>query len=363
MRIIHVFRGAVGGLFRHVCDQVAGQSAEGHDVGIFCDSLTGGSFAAAKLEILAPLCTLGIKRVAMKTLPGLSDVDVIRQMVGMARDAKADILHGHGAKGGLYARLAAKRLGLASAYVPHGGSLHYEWKNPKGAVFLTAEKLLRVKRSGLIFVCEFERDAYDKKIGIGSCASTVIYNGLAPDDFAPRKLDVGASDFFFVGEMRSIKGVDILLKALAEISLDHRPSLTLVGDGPEESEFRALAISLGLGEKVTFAGRKSMRDAMRLGRTLVVPSRRESFPYVVIEAMAAGIPVIASDVGGIKEALPENRLFGMGSVSQLAAKLSREIQHIDANLAEAASLRKVAGERFSTKRMVADTLNFYGHLI
>ena len=363
MRIIHVFRGAVGGLFRHVCDQVEGQAAAGHDVGIFCDSLTGGSSAAAKLATLAPLCTLGIKRVAMKTLPGPTDLAVIHEMVVMAREARADILHGHGAKGGLYARLAAKRLDLASAYVPHGGSLHYEWKSPKGAMFLTAEKLLRVKRSGLIFVCEFERDAYAKKIGLGSCASAVIYNGLGPDDFAPRKLQAGATDFFFVGEMRSIKGVDILLKALAEISVDHRPSLTLIGDGPEEPEFRALAVSLGLGEKVTFAGRKSMREAMRLGRTLVVPSRRESFPYVVIEAMAAGIPVIASDVGGINEALPKSHLFEVGSISEIATKLSEEKQQNDASIAEATSLQKIAGERFSTKRMVADTLNFYRQLI
>ena len=363
MRIIHVFRGAVGGLFRHVCDQVEGQAAAGHDVGIFCDSLTGGSSAIAKLATLEPLCTLGIKRVAMKTLPGPSDLAVIHQMVAKARAAKADILHGHGAKGGLYARIAAKRLGLASVYVPHGGSLHYEWTSPKGVVFLTAEKLLRVKRSGLIFVCEFERDAYDKKIGLGDCASTVIYNGLGPDDFALRKLQVGATDFFFVGEMRSIKGVDILLRAVAEISPDHRPSLTLVGDGPEESEFKALANSMGLGEKVIFAGRKPMREAMQFGRTLVVPSRRESFPYVVIEAMAAGIPVIASNVGGISEALPESRLYEVGSPSQLAAKLSGEKQHIDASFAEAVSLRKVAGERFSTKRMVVDTLNFYGRRI
>ncbi|MEO9169044.1 MAG: glycosyltransferase family 4 protein, partial [Aestuariivirga sp.] len=273
MRIIHVFRGAIGGLFRHVCDQVEGQAAAGHDVGIFCDSLSGGSSAAAKLAILAPLCKLGITRVAMKTLPGPSDLTVIHQTIVMAREARADILHGHGAKGGLYARLAAKRLGIASAYVPHGGSLHYEWKSPKGAVFLAAEKMLRVKRSGLIFVCEFERGAYAKKIGLGDYPSTVIYNGLGQKDFAPRKLQVEATDYFYVGEMRSIKGVDILLQALATISPQHRPSLTLVGDGPEEIEFKALASSLALDDKVTFAGRKSMHEAMRLGRTLVVPSR------------------------------------------------------------------------------------------
>jgi len=217
MRIIHVFRGAIGGLFRHVCDQVLGQAQAGHQIGIFCDSLTGGETATSKFEMLAPHCALGIKRVPMNTLPGPADLSRTAQLATMARQTKADILHGHGAKGGLYARLAAARLGLASVYMPHGGSLHYEWKSPKGALFLSAEKALRVKRSGLIFVCEFERDAYTKKIGLGQCPSAVIYNGLGPDDFNPRELDQQSTDLFFVGEMRAIKGVDILLRAMAAI--------------------------------------------------------------------------------------------------------------------------------------------------
>ena len=362
MRIIHVFRGAVGGLFRHVCDQVLGQAKAGHDVGILCDSLTGGESAASKLKSLTPHCSLGVKRIEMKTLPGPADLNCLFQTISMARQGNAEILHGHGAKGGLFTRLAARRLGIASVYVPHGGSLHYEWKSPQGVLFLAAEKALRVQRSGLIFVCAFERDSYAKKIGLAAIPSTVIYNGLSPDDFKPRQLSPSATDLFFVGEMRSIKGVDILLQALAAIDPRQRPSLTLVGDGPQEAEFKALANALNLDGAVIFAGRKSMAEAMTLGHTLIVPSRRESFPYVVTEAMAAGIPIIASAVGGIGEALPISCLFPVEDTNALAAKLEIGTNTRAKAMDEAVELQKVAAHRFSTTRMVAETLAFYQRL-
>lgn len=363
MRIIHVFRGAVGGLFRHVCDQVEGQAAAGHEIGIICDSLTGGASALEKFAQLAPYCNLGIERLAMLTLPSLSDLRVIAQTMAMAKRVDADILHGHGAKGGLYARLTARRLGLASAYVPHGGSLHYEWRSLKGAIFLSAEKALRVERSGLIFVCEFERNLFARKIGLGACPSAVIYNGLGPNDFKARALSPHATDFLFVGEMRVIKGIDILLRAVAQIEPDQRPTLTLIGEGPQEVEFKALAGALGITAQVTFAGRKPMAEAMRMGRVLVVPSRRESFPYVVIEAMAAGIPLIAANVGGIVEALPIDRLVPADDVAALAARLITEKRGGPDGRGGAEKLRHMALERFSVKRMVSDTLAFYERLI
>ena len=363
MRIIHVFRGVAGGLFRHVCDQVEGQAEAGHDVGIVCDRLTGGVAGSLKLAHLAPYCTLGIMRTAMHTLPSLADLKVLTQITDLARRVNADILHGHGAKGGLYARLAARMLGIASAYVPHGGSLHYEWSSAKGVLFLTSEKALRVKRSGLVFVCEFERTAFAEKIGLGACASRVIYNGLGPKDFQRRVLLPGATDLLFVGELRSIKGVDLLLRALARISADRRPSLTIVGEGAQETEFKALSSTLDIAAKVTFVGRRPMAEAMGLGRILVVPSRRESFPYVVIEAMAAGMPVMCSDVGGISEALPAAHLFKPENAASLAAHLMAQRYDAETLSAETEELRTIAARRFSTPRMVAETLDFYRQLI
>lgn len=125
MRVLHVFRTPVGGLFRHVRDLARGQFEAGHAVGILCDSTTGGDTAVKLLDSVAPWCRLGITRIPISRLPGLGDLSGARQTQGVAADLKPDIIHCHGAKGGLYGRIAARRLGIPSVYTPHGGSLHY----------------------------------------------------------------------------------------------------------------------------------------------------------------------------------------------------------------------------------------------
>ena len=80
LRVVHVFRTPVGGLFRHVCDLAREQSKLGAHVGIICDSSTGGKAAATVLESLDSACDLGIHRVEIQRTPGLSDLLAVRSM-------------------------------------------------------------------------------------------------------------------------------------------------------------------------------------------------------------------------------------------------------------------------------------------
>ena len=246
MRILHVFRSPVGGLFRHVRDLVRGQKMLGHEVGLICDSATGGAAADAALDALSAHCDLGITRRKISTLPGFGDFKGRNAVMALARSLNIDVIHGHGAKGGAYARLAASALKLPGVYTPHGGSLHYDWLRPPGAAFLLAERAMRLKGTGLIFVCEFERDLYARKIGLAGCHSTVIYNGLWPEDFNPRTLDQDAADLLFIGEMRALKGVDVLLQALALLPSAERPSANLIGEGRDMAKFTAMSRALEL---------------------------------------------------------------------------------------------------------------------
>jgi len=362
MRILHVFRKPVGGLFRHVADLVRGQSALGHEVGLICDSQTGGAAAEAELQKLAPHCALGTARIAISTLPGFGDLAASRLVAQRAKTIGVEIIHGHGAKGGVYARLAARKLKVPGVYTPHGGSLHYDWLKPPGAAFLAAERVLRFKGTGLIFVCAFERQLYDKKIGLGPCPSAVVYNGLWPEEFAPRTIAPDATDLLFVGEMRKLKGVDVLLQALATLPVVKRLTLTLVGEGADQAGFEALAQTLGLAEHVRFVGRKTMAEAKSLGRVLVLPSRHESFPYVILEGIAAQIPVLASNVGGIGEILPLECLVPADDSLALAQKLELLVPRAMPNLDVARALQTQAREKFSVARMTAGVLAFYNRL-
>ncbi len=354
MKIIHVFRSPVGGLFRHVCDLAEEQRKFGHDVGVVCDSLTGGKAAELALSQLQLQCNLGLVRFPISILPSLGDYRGSRAVAELVLQKKADVIHGHGAKGGVYARLAARKLGVKGVYSPHGGSLHYEWLKLPGTAFLVAERLMRFASTGIIFVCQYEKAMFEHKIGLGSCASAVIYNGLQPREFAPRRLAPDATDFLFVGEMRRLKGVDVLLQAIAQVR-DQKPySLTLVGDGRDLNRFQELALKLKLTDNVRFVGRKSMSEALPMGRVLVMPSRHESFPYVVLEAVAAAVPVIASKVGGIPEILPPSRLVEPDNIAALAQALLRA----DGNELTLAP-QAMAQEKFSVRTMTEQVCRFY----
>lgn len=305
MRILHVFRSPVGGLFRHVRDLAKGQHGLGHEVGLFCDSTTGGPQASKVLADCATFCSAGVVTEAISRLPSPGDLAAIRKAIAMARQGGFDIIHGHGAKGGLIARLAGKQLGTPSLYTPHGGSLHYRWKSLSGAAFLATETYLARVGSGFVFVCDFEKHAFAAKIGLANKPSIVAHNGLWAEEFEIAEPKPAATDLVFVGEVRHLKGIDLLLQALTTLP---GVSLTIVGDGPELAVFTALSKTLGLEDRVNFAGRLPIREALKLGQVMIVPSRNESFPYVVLEAAAAAVPLIATRVGGIPEVLPAEML-------------------------------------------------------
>ena len=360
MRILHVFRSPVGGLFRHVSDLVRGQTALGHDVGILCDSSTGGAFAESLLTQLASQCALGVIRKPISRFPGIGDVAGVRATRQAIRYTSANIVHGHGAKGGVYARVAGKLGGITSLYTPHGGSLHYRWGSASGVVFLTTEMLMARLGSGFCFVCDFEQRQFEEKIGTAGKPSLMVHNGLWPEEFIRPILIEDATDYLFIGELRAIKGVDILLHALA--TLPHG-SLTVVGDGADEAQYQDLAKSLGLAHRVRFVGRKTLPEAVKLGRIMVLPSRNESFPYVVLEAASAFMPLIASAVGDIAEVVPAAMLFPRADTKQLARLMADAVAHPAAAKSQAERFAADVQQHCKAEDMCRKITGFYATLL
>jgi glycosyltransferase involved in cell wall biosynthesis len=362
MRILHVFRGPIGGLFRHVCDLVRGQNELGHEVGIFCDSSTGGANAEAALAKIAPLCKLGIVRAPMATKPRLDDIARVREVRKFIREENIDVVHGHGAKGGLYARLAAIGSGKATVYTPHGGSLHYTWLAIPGFFYLATEWSLLHFTSGLAFVCNYEKNLYEQKFGFARAKINMIHNGLWQDEFKPIAPAKNASDILFVGELCHRKGVDLLLNAVAALKSTKKLSVALVGDGPETQDYKDLTKTLDLTDQVHFLGRLNIAKALPLGKLFVLPSRAEAFPYVVIEAIAAGKPTIATKVAGLVEVLPEVLLYQTENVTALRDKL---LDYFDNQLKYSKITEKVslaAPQKFSAETMVRSVTDFYKKL-
>jgi glycosyltransferase involved in cell wall biosynthesis len=325
LSIVHVARSPVGGVFRHIADLAWAQNAAGHRVGLICDSTSGGAFEAERIAALAPELALGAVRLPMRRSIGPGDLPGIAAVARAIAPMRPDVIHSHGAKGGVFGRLAAvveRRRGrrVAAFYAPHGGSLHYEPNSLQGRVYFAVERGLERLTDGLLHVSAFEAEAYRRKVGVPRCPAHVVVNGLRPEEFAPVALTPDAVDFLYIGALRDLKGVDVFLQALLLLSPGHRVKAVVVGSGEPADEARYREIARPLGAGVSFRPPMPARDAFRLARTLVVPSRAESMPYIVLEAGAAAVPMIATEVGGIPEILSgaEERLVRPGDAAALA---------------------------------------------
>ena len=285
MRILHCLRAPVGGLFRHVLDLSSAQADLGHDVGILADTVTGDRLTEAKFAAVAPRLKLGIERTPMSRWPGVGDLAAARAVRDHAKKLGVEVVHGHGAKGGAFSRLAARSLNehanrVASFYTPHGGSLHYPPFTLAGQAFIRIERILDRYTDGIVFESAYAARLYGERMGKGRAEHRVIPNGLQPADFVEVAPDPDAAEFLFVGELRDLKGVDVLLHALRLVN-EHRAAnparAVIVGCGPDAERFKALAVELGLATVTRFPGAMPAREAFKLGRVILVPSRAESF--------------------------------------------------------------------------------------
>lgn len=362
LRILHVMRAPVGGLFRHVSDLALEQTARGHAVGIVADKTTGGEKAEVALTALSSKLAFGVSRIPMSRHAGMSDISAVRFVSRYAKQIDASVVHGHGAKGGVYARLGGGR--ALRVYTPHGGSLHFSRREPVGFAYLSVESMLLRKTDLALFESEYAKAVFEQKIGKPSGISRVVHNGVRPPEFEAVKAASDAADLLFVGELRKLKGVDVLLEAIALLKAEGRPlTAMIVGDGPDRETFISLAKARGVDRQISFPGAMPARTAFAKGRLLLVPSRAESLPYIVLEAVAAGMPVIATKVGGIPEIFggDTDALVAPGDPKALADAISSYL----AGGAEvrAARIRGRVSELFTVSAMTAGILEAYAAAI
>jgi glycosyltransferase involved in cell wall biosynthesis len=364
-RILHVFRAPVGGLFRHVADVARLQARAGHAVGLFCDASTGGERAERTLAALAPDLALGVVRVPMRRNPHASDVAALTALAAFRRRVGATVLHGHGSKGGVYARLVAPGPSRPiRAYTPHGGSFNYKPGTPMHRLYMAAEAMLTRRTDVLLFESAYIAGRHEAYVGARGRLSCIVPNGICESEFAPVAVGPEAHDLVYVGELREAKGIGFLLQALARLRAQggRRPNLLVVGAGPDAATLAAQVAILGLTQAVTFVPPCPIREALARGRIMVVPSLAESLPYVVLEAAAAAHPIVATNVGGIPEIFGPfaDALVPPRDAAALAEAIGRACDEApEARQARAEALSHHVASRFSMTRMGEGVLTGY----
>ena len=251
-------------------------------------------------------------------------------------------------------------------YTPHGGSLVYSPGTLSGGFYRSLERVLNFRTDLFLFESSYVADLFRAKIGGPRAMVRIVRNGVGEAEFQPVKALADATDVLCIGELRPVKAVDVLIDALAMLKKSGRTvTATIVGEGPEEERLKAQAERLRLTDAIRFVGYRPARDAFAMGRILVIPSRAESLPYIVLEAAAAGVPIIATDVGGVPEIFGPHavHLIPPTNTAMLAAAIGSALTAPDDTRRVAELVRARVRAEFSLSTMVDGGLAAYREAI
>ncbi len=363
MKIVQLITGSVdfGGAQTHVRDLATGLRAHGHE----CIVLTGppdGLFAEQLRERDIPVRFLS---ALQKPLHPVRDLRALFELVRALQQIKPDLVAAHTAKAGFLGRLAAAILRIPCVFTPHGWSIVDRVTGKINRPFRVLERLGGKLGSGVITVCQDEQET-GRESGLTSPAKLFcVHNGIPDCDLRSKAGDDHLT-VVMVARFQKQKDHVTLLRALAR--LQHHPwRLQLVGSGPLLESVGNLANSMGIASRVEFLGEcHNTPEVLSRATLFVLSTCYEAFPISILEAMRAGLPIVASKVGGIHEAVSDG-------ISGLLVPPFREDLMAEAleRLFLDPALREQTGrngreaflEHFTEERMTLQTLQIYRLLL
>jgi glycosyltransferase involved in cell wall biosynthesis len=348
----------IGGVQIHLRDLAAAARAEGHVPTV----ITGGGG-----PFLDQLKAQGIPTIVLRHLTGpirpMSDVRAIREIRAVLRELQPDLLALHSAKAGVLGRLAGRSLGIPVVLTAHGWNFAPGFPAIPSAVYRQVERLAGPLAQRIITVSEFDRRlAHDAGVA-GLDRLVTVHNGI-PDLPAELRADPGRTPvrLVMVARLAAQKDHPTLLHALAGLR-DHSWQLDLIGEGPRTAEMQSLASSLELGSRVRFLGQRTDVDQILANSQVsLLVTNWEGFPISILEYMRAGLPVVASSVGGIDESVFDGEtgfLVPQGGVEALRDRIGRLLTDPALRVRLGAGGRLRYEQQFTLDRSVAKTLDVY----
>ncbi|HWJ11511.1 MAG TPA: glycosyltransferase family 4 protein [Nocardioides sp.] len=370
MRILQIITQGRGGPVDHAVDvavELARQGHQSHLLGPAGPRLTGA--AAHGVEVHAV-------EVASK-----ADVRGLRAVHGVVRRVRPDVLHLQDRRAGLLGRGVAAATSTPSAYTLHGvpdqlaglvpGNLTIAPARPLDRTrYLTVERLLaRTPRSTVVVPCEALADYARDRVGVPASRVRVVPNGVDRrwTEAPPRGGSSGSGDpvlqVLWLGLMQPVKRVPDLVAAVDRVA---GVRLTLVGDGPQRPRIEAAVAAAAHPERIVLAGyHDDPASFLATADLLALPSAAEACPMVLLQAIAAGLPVIASRVGGVPELVRDGvdgLLYDAADVHQLAAALATLVADPARRLSMGASARARVLDRFGLDHTTAALCEIYQEL-
>jgi glycosyltransferase involved in cell wall biosynthesis len=262
-------------------------------------------------------------------------------------------------------------------YTAHGWVFRESLPFWTRTLYFLMERIAARGRDGTIVLSKSEKGIAARWLGIPAERLAAIPHGLLeqqpplPRDAALRELMLPADERLTIGVIANFyrtKGLDVLLAALARPELSGVPfRLAVIGDGPERPMLEAMIGRLDMPRRSDIrllGGRPDAARCLAAFDLFVLPSRKEGLPFVLLEALAAGLPIIATDVGAVRETLAEAGIIvPPGDPARLAEAIRRVLtdQKLRASLVEK-SRSRAADLRDRGRWMIEETWTFYSNL-
>jgi glycosyltransferase involved in cell wall biosynthesis len=357
MKILYVItRSERGGGQVHVADLLAGLRSR-HELGLVTGETGFLTDRAAALGI-----PTHVVRWLRQPIAPLHDVASVAALCRLIRRIRPDVIHAHTSKAGMVARLAGTVMHVPVVFTAHTWSFTEGPSGLRRRVCIPVERICGRLSARVITVSEANRDLAADLGVVANDRMTTIWNGVPDVTFRASPAGGPPVRVLMVARFADQKDQALLVKAATQFH-SQPVEFVFVGDGPQEQPVRRLACQLGLSERVIFCGdRGDVAELLSGAHIFVLSTKWEGLPLSIIEAMRAGLPVIASGVGGVTE-LVEHRRTGLivprGDENSLAAALEILISDPSLRASMGERGRKRYEDCFSYARMLSRTEQVY----
>ncbi len=361
----------------YIITQADGGGAQNYTLALarhFNGAIAAGSEAGQLFEAAEKnrLATFKLEHLKREVSP-YHDLMAIWEIRGLLKAYQPDILHLNSSKAGVLGSFAKIGLKLKVVFTAHGFVFNEPLPWPVRAFYIALEKTASDFRDQIITVSDKDRaTALNFKLAAAEKITT-IRNGLPPLDFlskeaATAELNLPVNFFLFatIANFYKTKGLDMLIEAVSLLKEDLRKKckFVLFGNGPEENNLKLKIKNLKLEPSFILLGKQDRAYRfLKAFDAFLLPSLKEGFPYALLEAAQAGLPILATRTGGVPEALGEQGFYVTpGSPQELAEKIGQLIN--DQTLRT--KLARQSQERiglFTQKKMLEETEAVYKKIL
>jgi len=371
IRVLLVVK-STGGVAEYIRWLIYGMDRETFSFTVACLSENGREFAS-ELGQLADVQTLHYE-IDRYSVNLISDTRVGLQLMKLIRSDKFDLIHAHASKPGFLTRVAALGTGVPVLYSPHCFAFHAGASQLSNLIISSLENLASYFTTRIITVSDGEREQAQKyRVGRDD-QFTVIHTGIEPEPYRQpvdksrlkEALGIPLSSPVIgsVGRLSEQKSPLDFVR-VAEVVHRSRPNahFVWVGDGPLDAEVRKLSASLHLDSVIHWLGqRNDVPQLLHILDCFVLTSRWEGFPLVILEAMAAGVPVVATNILGTREAI-QHEINGLLAPVGDSETIARFVLDLLTDTVKADSFRSSSRARIDTEftrdRMLSTLRDLY----